>query len=375
MEILGLLTASIAQYFFYSSWTPAYVLCSLVMSCYVGKTFHWSVALCFLTTALLSIYTFSMPGNQYARFSKIDRIVISNLSLNAYLTMTLFMIVFLAFKRKHWLAFTKAIGVVCAVEIIFIGGQALCGVTPYLRAGFFNNASMAGCFVGFAYPFMRELIFIQLRNKYIGWASALAALIAVLLTDSSMALGTYCVTTFVLLLKYRWYKLALALFTIPVVGYLLQGSILFDSTGRRAIITMGLDWWWQYGSRWIGQGPGTSAVFLPFLQQHAQGPEYKHAIFLWFHSDWVQLLFEQGIVGLGVYLVGFLTAVRHALRTSYLIAPLFGVAFCALGNFPVHWPVHAFTCMGIILMCFHFGRKSNAKEYINSGRSIRPKTS
>jgi hypothetical protein len=82
--------------------------------------------------------------------------------------------------------------------------------------------------------------------------------------------------------------------------------------------------------------------------------------FLFAHCDWLQVLFEQGIIGFmfAVFLV--LSAARAAAESHryWIIASLAAYSITCMGNSPMHFPVPAF--FGSFLLAIAFGRSSNA---------------
>ena len=71
-------------------------------------------------------------------------------------------------------------------------------------------------------------------------------------------------------------------------------------------------------------------------------------LFFWLHNDWLQILFEQGPVGLVSVLVLSLYALKKSFRRPYLFGA--GCAYCAvmLGNYPLRMALPSF--IGVFLL-------------------------
>ena len=349
LELLGLLAPSIAQVWMYNSWAPVLLTCTLFLTYQAYKKFHWSVALCFLYTACLNVYLLVIANNLYGGFPTLDQIVLRSKGSYNFLVLLLFGSVYFCFKPANWLSLAKTLGVLCIVESLYILAQALWGVIPYQRAGFYNNASMAGCFIAATMPF---ITFLKLDKLYL-FSLVLLCSFCIFLTNSSMSLGVLavCAVAYGWTTRYKWYSLATAGF-IVLGGYISQGKNLFDPSGRGSIIFMGWVYFKEFTKELIGTGPGTSTVFIPYLQSIHHPEFFKRNVFLWYHSDWFQILFEQGWLGLIVYSIAYIFALIKSYNYPPVFASVAAIGAWSMGNYPFHWPVHSLICVGIILMSF-----------------------
>lgn len=90
---------------------------------------------------------------------------------------------------------------------------------------------------------------------------------------------------------------------------------------------------WAKEPRWVlfGVGPGT------FLWTAAMLDGFKAPLFLQMHSDWLQILFEYGVVGLALAAGVFIQAVKRSWDYPKLLASLFGCAVFGLTYHPIRY--------------------------------------
>lgn len=184
-----------------------------------------------------------------------------------------------------WMSFFQVIAFVNALLIIVgaIGFQK-----PW---GILLNASMSGCFSAAMIP----LFYCGKRMPIV---AALLLPISVLVSGQSLPIAVMFFTLGVFLLRNRMYSLIIgAVITSVTVGFCITGSDLFESSGRTIIWNAAFQWWYSNSNWFLGAGSGSFSAIGPALS-----PD-KNALFLFMHSDWLQVLFEQGLIGL-VLVVG-----------------------------------------------------------------------
>src|SRR3990167_7653314 len=82
----------------------------------------------------------------------------------------------------------------------------------------------------------------------------------------------------------------------------------------------------------------------------------------WAHSDWIQVLYELGIIGLICYLAMFLFALRAAyINNQYVFQALVIYSITSLANFPAHFGGHAFIGVAIVALSF-MDKKTQSSE-------------
>jgi len=146
------------------------------------------------------------------------------------------------------------------------------------------------------------------------------------------------------------------------IGFWMKGVDFLSSDGRTYMWKLALCHWndAKILTQLFGFGNGSMQTLFP----QWQSIEYSmHAIpghgannydyFFWIHSDWLQVLIEQGILGLVSWIILFICVCQKASKISgRLFASVIGFGATALFNFPVHLTAHAVVGAAIAAMAF-----------------------
>ena len=204
----------------------------------------------------------------------------------------------------------------------------------YSKDGMLLNASMSGCFQACILPLatLPVQIILVASILYSGKNQPIALMF--------VALGLYQIR------RRKWKSLVLAVMASCVCGKLLvHGSTasFLNSDGRTDVWRLAFDFFADQVNPFTGAGLGSFYVVGPELTM----PVF-HQPFLYLHSDWLQIGFEMGFLGLvTIGMLGFWTVYRvrkdEILFTSLMLFLCFGLA-----NFPLHNPVSAL--FGAVLM-------------------------
>jgi O-antigen ligase len=138
----------------------------------------------------------------------------------------------------------------------------------------------------------------------------------------------------------KWILLAM-----PVIlgfGYLYKGENLISSSGRVSEWKLFMDWWLENSNRWIGTGSGTAQWLGPVIQAKTE------SLFVWFHNEYLQILFEQGIIGLGLAMALLVICIKKAWRRPWLLSTIGGIGFSFFTQFPLRFPISALFVLAII---------------------------
>ena len=137
--------------------------------------------------------------------------------------------------------------------------------------------------------------------------------------------GAFLVSKFM-----NWYRMP---------GIIANNNSLFNDNGRFHLWKIS----WQYFSEhfypYFGSGPGTFYTWGPHIQNIH--PETSGGIFFWVHNDWLQILFEMGIIGLILALFIFIFALYKLKNNGYLFTSLFLFGYVSLTQFPLRQPIFA----------------------------------
>lgn len=252
-------------------------------------------------------------------------------------------------------------GIICAINIVMLaaaGGRADYWV-PY-----FDNPSMGACFIVLSLFAIDANLAIQLHTfgRVAVWAVGLAA---VLLTKTSAPLLALAAGGFAYLVS-QWtvaeefqseklrarygrfiYLAPVLVAVVFVVGYMLQGSQLWNNNSRFNMWTWFFEFWDRQDlfTHIFGFGTGSSRTFMPLAEvEHGMETGW----YFWLHNDWLQILFEQGVAGFVALIIAAGTLVYKARYTPCAMAFLFAFGAIMLVNFPLHWPVHALLLAAVI---------------------------
>lgn len=183
----------------------------------------------------------------------------------------------------------------------------------YGYEGYLGNWGMNVCLLVCLTPFV---------PRYMWFISGLL----VILSDASTA---YAVIAVVFLSEWRaqWRMVIPGLICVAVAAAFLSPHLLSDSE-RFMNWKVYVAYWWENSSL-LGFGPGSFAPIGPYLQV-ING--IKNQSLLWVHNEYIQVLFEFGIVGFVLFGGAFFLLLRRA-RPVYQ-SLLFGSLACAATNYP-----------------------------------------
>lgn len=130
------------------------------------------------------------------------------------------------------------------------------------------------------------------------------------------------------------------------------------------------EWWaqsWVY--KIFGVGPG-SFIWISIIMGR-----FKTPLFLQMHSDWLQILWEEGAVGFLLTIIVYIQAVRAAMRSRVEdLAGVFGLGVFALTYHPARFFPTALLAAWILLRTLSYRKDlSGASPSYYSNRSFLPK--
>lgn len=114
-----------------------------------------------------------------------------------------------------------------------------------------------------------------------------------------------------------------------------------------------LKYFWE-NNIWIGNGAGTFKGLGPMIQ--GLYGEKKEWLF-WAHNEYLEILFEYGIVGFTLFMSSLAVLVRLTYTTAYKgkhRAALLGIMACAVTDYPLRLAMFAF-CIVLILKELVYG--------------------
>lgn len=235
--------------------------------------------------------------------------------------------------------------------------------------GIFNASSADTAMIAMTFP----LFFLREFKDWIGtfWKpSLLLPLVTIVFIRGSTAcfILAFEAAAFLVLTRRRKYIL---ISTPIIIGFdYWKRGIGFIRLGERAT-EWGrfLSWWWTNANIWVGTGSGS----FEWLGPSIQGPERaEKGFYIMAHNDYVQVLFEQGIIG-GALIgaVWIMTLWKLRARPIYFAAAI-GGSVCMFTQYPLHFFLSQLT-LGLLVFRARDKRESDPKTIISRFNILKKK--
>lgn len=254
--------------------------------------------------------------------------------------------------KKHYLKFALTIFGYCGfLNALFILFRFFQGVDPYWRVGFIvSNASMDATIVALTYPFFikdNPLTDIRHKSSILFYA---IPLIAIIVAQKWVGIGTAIVMLLTLILRknfirYKYVKPMLYAIAPASILSLMAVTLLkfIDSTGRADVWIQAFHFWKENANPWLGFGSNSSFQLLRLVQK-LNDSDPNLGVFGWMHNEWLQFLFEQGILGLGSAIILYVALLIKSFKSPECFAAIVALGFAATANWPLHQPFTALFC-------------------------------
>jgi hypothetical protein len=280
-----------------------------------------------------------------------QELLLKNLSATAYIELLVLSLVFLNFwnflRRPLALVFF-VFGFLHALSLIY--DQLIEGiVTGEAYIGLLGNRSLGASFTAiwifWCFHFIKMLkewgkdwVIPKETREAIEGAISLAAGIGVLAVLVSHSTISYLAMLIggAIYLFIRWPKFFVVPAILLGVGVSLGGYIkpnFFDYGLRTGPWLMFMSFWRQHFLLLLGSGLGTFKFWGPAAQMANHFHEGRW--WLWLHSDWLQILFELGAVGLALAIWCFGVVLKRAWKSLPLFLSLLVLGVTMGGNYPL----------------------------------------
>jgi hypothetical protein len=193
----------------------------------------------------------------------------------------------------------------------------------------FDNPSMAGSLVVVTLP-----LYVAGGGSIIT-GSIIAVVAAVVTKAAAPMLGLFAAG---LMMAVNWTERV----AILMVGALGLMAIDLGGSGRFEQWSIAVDHFMSasHGKMIFGHGTGSIQILMPLWEKSS---------WIYLHNDWLQILLEQGIVGLGLALYAFSYGMVRADRFGRAALAAYGATM--LINPMLHWPIHALIGAVVIASC------------------------
>lgn len=268
------------------------------------------------------------------------QIIVKDIALSfhtAWTALILFSFVYFAKNMNKIVNFPKILTVFnvffvfwCFLTIFF---------TPWLAENLANRSANAST-ISMMLPFCFNI------------PNLILALFAILSTDATMGLLSLCVSaSFYLVLKHGKMRY---LFIAPVlctVGWFACDDNFTSFSGRIEHWRLAFEFFQNKASALFGFGNGTFNYLFPMIQEMKGLKTHNYFVFL--HNDYIQLLFENGWIGIILALVTFSDYMIYLLLNKKYIMAMFACSYACnmFGNFPNHVSEQAIlVCLALSLL-------------------------
>lgn len=343
-------------------WYAFHLISAGILGYHYAKKYHLSLGL------LISVVFWSGANAFSGRFKyeslhEIAQLDLSNMSAKA--TLAFFVLVFIGdiLDKRHLISLLHAYLYVCVVHSILALVQLFILKIPIEECvGFFPNVSMGPNMLAVLLPILVMMLFerrtwpitvlvlilnlifvlnIYLFRSSMGWGTAMVGFVSIAFLrfkdHLSWRITTVICSSFAICLYY--------------VGRFFDGSWTnFTKIDRFIMWPLFMNWWVDNSDHFIGAGTGTFRQLGPSIQ--LQNKLLDHGIWLWMHSDILQVLFEIGFIGLILALWLVMVCLIKLYRSKnhqVMVVFLAYIAMC-LGNYPLRLAEYAF--LGMILIAF-----------------------
>lgn len=161
---------------------------------------------------------------------------------------------------------------------------------------------------------------------------------AILYSTGSTAFLILAACAFVWMLTKKKYLMACSSTSLVIgVGWYVAGN--FTSSGRIEAWQYFMEHWFKFFNHYWGTGLGTFQWIGPLMQMKEEllFQDQTSRYFLWMHNDYLQILFEGGIIGLGLFLWVCVDCIRMSRNNTRLLICVVAALASMLTYYPLHW--------------------------------------
>lgn len=335
--------------------TIGLILLSFYISYLLYKKINWSVGVAYSYFSFESIWKFQHARESWAGFDLSDIAGLESLVAESYIYLILIAVTFLLFRRTSlnklkllFICFFIVDVVVMFGKYIYYFGsdQLVLTNTPYFLL---NNTATDIGFICCMLP-----IVLDFFDRYKSFVIYPVILLCIITKTSTGIMGlviSICIYSASVLISSVEPLAIAALFvgfatSFSVIGYALQGQMLFNGSGRYEIWAMSYEYFMGHVNHFTGAGLGTFQMMGPGIQianELKKGVAVDRLVtgFPWMHNDWLQVLFEGGLIGLILSATVFAVAVYKARSKPAVFASIITFGAVAVIQMPLRWILFA----------------------------------
>lgn len=330
-------------------WFVFYICAAAGMGIYYGCRIHSSVGLLVASTIFSGSMAFA-NRLAYAQVHLVEQIDIANVASKATLCFLIMIWFAERLSLKVMWSLVNAYIAVCVAHCFYAMYQ-IATLKPPLTFpatnGFLPNISMGPSMLAMLLPIViwKAMGTKEKNYRRMYWAVVALFILMNYLHQSSISYAAivasvvtlvFCTMT-IIFGKFRAFAggVVLTALLIPIGAMFDNTWTNFTQINRFKYWPMFFNWWWENASHAFGTGTGTFRHIGPVIQ--TMNPKYEEGWWLWAHNDWLQIMFECGIIGVvAAFCVG-LVAIGRAYRSMHfgLVAALVSTGVVMAGNYPL----------------------------------------
>jgi hypothetical protein len=292
----------------------------------VRKKTHWSAALTFLLCTGSAAYVTFYPDSPFKEYGFCSEAAFDTVGAQALAWLTLIVVVTISLSKRQLTLWVEAF---CFAGLL---SSCIMIIKFFIKLppdAIFDNPSLDSTFLALTLPFT----FYSLRNytKILLFFLILNVLaIGVSKSHTGMTLLAFESLLYLILTFRRSLVTALAIFSIPLAVLAMQvliGAEKFgQSSGRTTIWKITLAQFVSLGNYVFGNGSGTFWILSP----DAQKLNGITMIFPFVHNEPLQVLFEQGIVGVIFLSILFYYMIKGSKSEKWMLITVLSLGVASL---------------------------------------------
>ena len=224
-----------------------------------------------------------------------------------------------------------------------------CGLYLYFGYGLVNAGSADMSFISMVYPMMlfrRKITWLRLPILLLPLACLFFKVAgSTVFFSYAVGIGTY------LLIRKKWFWFLLAVASLMATGYYVgenwSGGFFYNS-GRFEPWLLIMNWWYEWANMWLGTGTGTFQWLGPTIQNK----DVDLLVFL--HNEYLQILFEQGLLGIGLMFSLIFICLKKAWKTPWLFSCCMSTLFVFSVQFPLRFLLPQIFVLLLVRLCFDY---------------------
>lgn len=321
---------------YWGQWYIFTALSALIVSIEISKKYHPFISIAWLSTIMSSMSIYSLKGNAYQHFDRLGQTSVDYVTAKATVYTLSAGAFMLMIQRKHLDFIDRLIPIIYFVHIAVLIMQKIIGLQIY--SGLIANSSMAASFIAIICP----LVFDYFEDKEGKITTVVSAILGLYVCQSSIGYVAFVVG----LCTYLAFKYKVQIYAFILSIVLLFFGTLFDyqfisfwNIDRFKAWRMYLDHRLDFGSMLTGWGKGLFFILGPHLQKINHFQDDGKTWWIWAHSDVIQLLLEQGVLGVCLYASAAFIIFRDAWKHVGVFASLIAFGITSAGNYPFEYPL------------------------------------